>query len=320
MKPYKPSNIAPTRGIQLLLLAAILGGILTGGIFSFISRFIYLIVLFPAVMGGTVGFTNAIAVKTGKVRNPILSGAIAVLAGLIAYGSLNFGQYLYFRQTEAAEITKLSGIKSSSEIDGIIDSLLQEKTQATGFVGYIKSTAQDGINITRRGRDSGITLNETFTYAYWLLEIAIIGGIAFTLASNAAQEPFCEEAQDWYGDPTSLASVELKHQDQFIKALNNQDYEQAGTWLKPEGEIEHPRLDLLLHLSPAPDSDRYLKVNQVSLDAKGKVETNTVLDGLISPTQEASLMQILAKNIKDTKVDGETLEPNPNLEEPDVLP
>jgi len=292
MKPYKPSNIATVNGIQLLLLSSILGAILGGAVLGFISQFVYLIVLFPVVLGGAVGTASTIGVKLGKVRNPLIAGAVALLAGIISYGSLNYIQYLDSRQSFARDIVNINP-ENEQNSEKMFDEFLQQEVNNSGFIGYVQFSAKQGIQITRSGRSGGFKLDQTFTLVYWLIELAIIESLAVWLAVSAAQEPFCEEAQDWYGEENFLANAELKDQDQLIKALNSDNYAHAATMLNFLIGLDEPRLDLAVKLSPDPNQDCYLILKKITFNAKKQMSTDRLLEGLITAKQQTELVEFV---------------------------
>ena len=49
MKIYQPSNIAPSQGVAILAVSSLVSGVAIGSATAFISKFIYFIVLFPAL-------------------------------------------------------------------------------------------------------------------------------------------------------------------------------------------------------------------------------------------------------------------------------
>jgi hypothetical protein len=296
MKPYKPSNIAPANGIQLLLLSSIGGAVVGGAVLGFIAQFVYLILLFPAVLGGAVGFAASIGVKSGKVRNPAIAGAVALLAGVVSYGSMNYVQYLTFRQSFAKEMISES-LATEQNSDKAIDDFLQQEVKNSGFIGYMQFSAKQGVQISRSGRSSGIKLDQTFTLIYWLIELAIIEGLAVWLATSAAKEPFCEQSQDWYGEAEPFASADLADQDRLVEALNSDNYVQAGTMLKDIGEIAPPYLSLSMQTSPTPIYGSFLVVNRIDLDRKKNTETKELLQGLITAKQKSELVA----NLDETK-------------------
>jgi hypothetical protein len=293
MKPYKPSNISPVNGTQLLLFSSILGAVISGGILSFVSQFFYLIILFPAVLGGCIGLSSSIGVNKGKVRNSLVAGAVAAIAAVVGYGSLNYGQYLSFKQSLTEEITKAGNLEGQTP-DQIIDQILKVETGNTGFIGYMQNSAKQGLKITRSGRGNGIKLDQTFTLIYWLIELTIIEGIAVSMAVGAAREPFCEESQDWFGEEAYLARVELADQNQLIEALNADRYDVAATLLKIDEQMEPPLLDLTLRLSSSAIYDRFLTVKRTTVNNKGESSSVVILEGLISAKQQADLVENLS--------------------------
>lgn len=292
MKSYKPSNIAPPEGIQILALTTILTGVITGGLVSFVSQFFYLIVLFPLGMGFVGGFATSSAITKGKIRNPVLGVAFAALTGLITYGSLNYGDYLRFRQEAAQEITTQSGMTDKAEIDRTIDTILKDETGADGFVGYVKYSAKQGVQISKVGSGSGTKLNQEFTWFYWLVELAIIEFLAISMAYAAAAAPFCEDANEWYGEPKWAASAPLEPKDDFLNLLKQDEFSRAGELLLAESPL--PRLDIYLRDCPSSQfSELVLTVNKTTQDKKGNVSSEQVLMGMVSHRQKADFLKPL---------------------------
>jgi hypothetical protein len=266
--------------------------------------------IFPAVLGGAVGFAANRGVKSGKVRDPAIAGVVALLAGVVSYGSMNYVQYLNFRQAFAKEIINLN-LATEQNSQQAIDEFLQQEVNNSGFIGFMQFSAKQGTQISRSGESgSGFKLDQTFTLIYWLIELAIIEGLAFGFATVAAKEPFCEQSHDWYGQPEPLTSADLADRDKLIEALNSDNYAQAGTLLKPEFEIAPPCLSLTIQMSPTPIYERFLVVNKVELDKKGNPITNEILQGLISSKQQNDLVAGLI----EVKESQESTEDDPETE------
>ena len=81
MRPYRPSNKAPLLGIMVLVIYTLVGAITLGAIVFGVSQIIYLIALFPLIIGAIGGAIVAAAVKRGKVRNSAVAILFAVLSG-----------------------------------------------------------------------------------------------------------------------------------------------------------------------------------------------------------------------------------------------
>ncbi len=242
IKAYKPSNIVPPDGFKSMTISAIATGIITGSAVGFISQFFYLIILFPIAMGFAAGVGISMAVKGGKVRNPILAAGFASLTGLIVYASMNYVGYLKFKQDVAKQIVAEMGTGENS--DKLTNDLLKEETGDDGFVGYIKYSAKQGTKISRAGSSSGITMDANATWVYWLVELAIINGLAIYLAYTAAAEPFCEESNDWYGDKAWQGCVELNRKDEFLELLKSENFLRAGKLVLQTEDLELPRIDI----------------------------------------------------------------------------
>jgi len=319
MKPYKPSNIAPQSGISTLAITSILTGLITGGLVSLVSQFFYLIILFPIGMGFVGGIATSTAITKGKIRNPILGASFAALTGIITYGSMNFFDYLHFRQLAAQEITAQDPTASISqaEIDRTIDSVLKQETGADGLIGFIKISAKQGVEITKAGSSSGgIKLNEEFTWFYWLVELAIIEYMAVSMALAAASEPFCEDANEWYGEPVWSGCVPLEAKDNFLNLLNEDRFMPAGELAVSQLELPLPRLDVYLSSCASSQfSDLVFSVKQVSQDKKGNVDLKQLVTGMVSHRQKIDFMQpieLKAESIEqaEAKLPAE----NPDLE------
>jgi len=286
MKSYKPSNITPPEGVKNLTIVAIATGIIGGGIVGFISQFFYLILLFPIVMGGVAGTAIAMTVRVSKVRNPILAALFGSLTALITYASMNYVQYMTFKQELRKEIIAESGKSDDAKIDRLTNDVLKEATGDTGFVGYIKFLAQQGINRVDRSGE-GSKSNEDTTWIYWMIELAIIDGIAMHFAFAAARVLFCEEGNDWYADRTWSGCVELSHKDEFLGLLKSENYTQASKLVLPQEALGLPRLDLYLQSCAAsPLSDFVLTVS-LRYD---NVESNDLIEGLITHRDRLDLL------------------------------
>lgn len=93
MRPYKPSGAIPISSLLTLLIGAIFGGVILGVIFFGISQVIYLILLFPILMGLAAGFIVAATVDLGKIRNPLIAMFFAILLAGVTYGTLRYAEY-----------------------------------------------------------------------------------------------------------------------------------------------------------------------------------------------------------------------------------
>jgi hypothetical protein len=297
MKPYKASNKVPSGGWTWLTSSAVLGGLAIGGLTHVISLFVYLIVLFPAGMGLAGGAAMAIAVKRGKVRNPAIAGLFGMLTGAILYGTMFGAGYLQFKQEAAAEITKAAGQVEGAQVDQFVDDYLQEKTGATGFWGYVKSTAKDGISIGRVG-SKGANLGEVGTWIYWIIEFSIIDLIIIAAAYSTAKDPFCEPCNEWYEGEEWMGTVTRDSSQTFLNLLQDNQFRKAGALINPLQTVYTPSLQVhLQRCSSCSMSDLVMDIKDYSLGDKGDVESTQKAQGMVSLSQYNQLQAAIAESI-----------------------
>ena len=124
MKTYTPSNKICPQGLKWLILTTIIGGATIGGLTFLISQLIYLIIIFPVIMGILGGGLNALAIDKGKVRNPLVATGFGLLMGLSIYGSMNLGNYWLFKDGINKEAKSINNELSQTEIDARLDEYL----------------------------------------------------------------------------------------------------------------------------------------------------------------------------------------------------
>ncbi|HLP88284.1 MAG TPA: hypothetical protein VK184_06795 [Nostocaceae cyanobacterium] len=232
-----------------------------------------------------------IGIKQGKVRNPFVGIIFGVLTGLSIYGTLHTGEYLSLKRAFGEVITKELGAIDQAEKDELIDTYLQEQTGSKGFLGYLKYTAEQGIMIGEiGGEDSPTQLNETFTWIYWLIELAIIEAGVISLTYIMTKQPFCEKCQNWYGQKEDLGNVENESSEKFLQLINQDNFRDAGQLIKLTTKMNYPRLELHLQTcSQCKDSDLILRVNKAFLDQEGILQRKETLQGMISRSQEVQI-------------------------------
>lgn len=313
MKPYQASNIVPKTAWKWLLLSSLLGGITIGGLTFAVSQLIYLIILFPLGMGFAGGFVNSLAIQQGKVRNSLVGYCFGAITGLSIYGTVHTGEYFSFKQKAseeiAAEFTKINQGSPTNKIDTylrsrgalveadkarnelVINAFLKQETGSDGFLGYLKYTAKQGVSIGRFG-SQGIKLNETFTWIYWLIELAVIEGLIIVAAKSASQEPFCEGCQEWYKEKERIGNVDGQLSGNFLQLINQDNFSDCGKLINIDDDINIPSLEVYIQCCPScKDSDSFLTLSKTSLGEKGKLELEEILQGMITHNQEIQIRE-----------------------------
>ncbi len=289
MKTYKPSGIAPLRGILIALAFAGVAGLIAGGLLWFMDHKIglYLIILFPAVAGFIVAFATSGGVDTGKIRNPLVAGLIGLLGGVLALGVYHYLSYeISFKDSVKEALAQQSKAQvSSTDVQKFSDEYLRGEVNDTGFVGFLKDEAKQGISITRSSSSSGIELKDGWAWGYFVIEGLIIAGLGIMMSSSSASEPFDERANAWFGKSIYLGGAGGDQSEAFVSALKGGSFEQAGSLVRPErAELGLPRVELHARLSPDANADEaVLEVKAVKPGSKKDTEaTETLMTGLIS--------------------------------------
>jgi hypothetical protein len=299
LKPYQPSNTVTPSGFTWLLGAAIGSGVAIGSITQIISLAFYLVILFPALMGLGGGAALALAVQQGKVRNPTIAALFGALTGFILYGTMNGVGYWQFKQQIAGEIQQELGQLDAADINQVQNSYLKDKTGSTGFVGYLKSSAIDGVSIGKVGQ-SGVNLGEAGTWVYWLIELAIIDIIITAIAYMTAKKVFCESCDQWYGDSTAIGGVQASESNEFLSLVQNEHFQPAGKLLDTIAPVPVPNLIVEVQCCPSCKiSPVNLTVNAMSRNSEGKVESKEMAQGLISLSQYSKLTEAAAARRSD---------------------
>ncbi len=205
-RAYQASGLSASGAIARLagicLLAAVAGGALEG----LVSRWVSLLLLFPLVLGGIVGFAASRVISRSHVRAPWVAALVAGVAGLCAQLAVHAAQYGEFRYELGQELAAAQPAADGSTVGLLVDQLLQQETGQSGFGGYLQFRAKLGTEIKKAGHSSGIKLEGIAFWILFAVNFLIAGGVAASAAYNRANEPYCEPCQRWYEQHQHVAS------------------------------------------------------------------------------------------------------------------
>lgn len=287
MQAKKSGLPYPVRSV-LLLVAAIVGGLVVGGVVAFISQFIYLIILFPILMGAVAAFIMSAGVKFLKIPSAGLAAFVALVLGLVLYTSLHYGQYLLFVQEMHTVVEQELGITDAASANELIDLFLAEETGATGFVGFILVEVDAGFSVERTTGSSSLPISGPIIWVYWFIELAVITGMALVAAVGTSAKTFCKVCEEWYTSER-LGSVPRQAATQFLQAVEMDDFKQAHDMVQAEA-IPAPSLEVYLRRCPSCESSElHLAIEASGVDSRGRPKTQQVLDRVISRDQLQAL-------------------------------
>jgi hypothetical protein len=208
--PYRPDGGFRTSGLILLFTTLLIVGAVLGVAAFFISKFVYLIVLFPVLIGLALGFSGIWAVKQGNIRNPLIGGLAGLVGGIAAMMVIHVAEYEDFKTTLAkvrpetlAEIRSMSPDERQEIIDKELDSEKREELKVfiqaatiNGFAQFMDFSAHEGVSISNHG-SKGINLGYTGTYIYWAVEAGIVAIITLLILREVTAKPFCVACKLW---------------------------------------------------------------------------------------------------------------------------
>ena len=111
----------------------------------------------------------------------------------------------------------------------------KEILKVVSFPAFIDYAARKGVTLgLARDKDAGWNLGHAGTYIYWLIELAIVAGIAFAIMRGSASEPFCRGCQSWKKEHP-LITLEGMEED-VLEAVDWGDMERLAQFDESEDE------------------------------------------------------------------------------------
>ncbi|MBL8824007.1 MAG: hypothetical protein JNJ77_15575 [Planctomycetia bacterium] len=197
--PFRPDGGFSGPGLIMLMLGLMGAGIALGALVHFIGQWIYLVILFPIIIGCILGGLGAQLIKTGKVRSPFMAGLAGLFAGILCFLTqqyLDYRQFLEQRDVNRLEfqamlqdnpvLKQLKNLKLNNDLNLAVLAMKVES-----FPEYINFRATQGIKVKK------LNLGYYGTYAYWMVELLIITGIVFSMVRATARQPFCPLTYSW---------------------------------------------------------------------------------------------------------------------------
>ena len=286
---YQPSNKMPVGGVLLFLL----GGVLAAAGLAFV--YIYAIWYIPFVyinfflclgFGLVLGVILLLLAKAGKLRSPKGVGGLAVLVGLAAI-YLEWTVYLTLLFNSETTGTGRDVDTSTSFSGGLFFDVLTHPGAMWNAIVKINATGTWTLK--------GTTPSGVWLWLFWLIELVIILGGAYLLASSQADEPFSEASNEWAEEETLAHPIAFAHDAaQTRTALETGQFHALASHVA-QSEID-PFARLKLHRVASDPGCQYLTLENVTpkIDDKGKASqsTATVVQHLaISPSTYHDLKQ-----------------------------
>ena len=282
MRKYVPSGKFEPIGLLIVVASGLISGYVAGSVLFWVEHLltVSLIVVFPAVAGAIAGGLLMFAVRLGKLRNPAVAAAIAVLTALTLWLVDHHHKY----QTEFVGQIQQMLIEEGKPIDQagrLADVVLIEQTGSSGFMGFLKleTNMRTSVGSIRR---PGLSLGGS-NGVLMVVEFVIMTFVVAALGYSAASEAFDEGVNEWYGALKRLFSISPAQFERAFAAINRNELHVLpglGVAEQPNGD----RIDISVRRTSNPRS-ALLDVTHHSINEKGKPVSEKMLEGIISQAQ-----------------------------------
>lgn len=302
MKPYSAQNHLPISGMIVLIVGSILLGIALGVLAYFISNLLYLVVIFPLV----VGFIGAILYQKlvffNKVRHTWLTALIGFTTGILIASAFYMTPYLKIRHDFGVAFRAEYGTDALTASTAL-DTLLFDETGSSGFWGFMKLRAAEGEQYTNYlvinslpVSEFNFTLQSTWAWLYWILEVILFTLPLAWIGVEVGKGDFNLSANDWYASlPKQIGAASIDKKEELLSKLHANDLLAAGEMLSPEGEIPHPALEIYEQRSKNNTGDILLSVKQTARVSSSKVNRKIEAQWEISPAEYATISEAVKR-------------------------
>jgi hypothetical protein len=276
-------------GIGFLFLS-ICGGILTGAIFGIIGSFIYLIIVFPVIMGVTGGNIITGNVKYTKTRSTFLVTLTSILTVIALYTTFHYMRYMGFWIGGALQAFGDFSDKSLEAGKVVVNYALKEETGYSGFIGYMLYKAQQGVSIGRLFRSNSLHLGPIFSWIYWLIEVGVIGFLTINGSKQILKKRFCEHCNSWYTGKEHIGSAPFNKETEILNSIKQKDFGSVGALL--EENSESPSLEFYLQncSKSCEKGDSFLSVTLVNF-LKGRMISKDISEITMKPIERKLFIQ-----------------------------
>lgn len=287
MRTYQSDRAAPIPGLLITLLCGLLASAVAGGILFSFEHFLhfYLIILFPMGAAFLVAFALSMGITAGRVRNTLVAGLIGLLCAVAVEGTYHALSYQFdFKAAVAQEL----GSSDPKLVNGMGNAFLQQEVGATGFPGYLKFEAQQGIKLSKFGI-GGVGISGTGYWIYLLVETGLIALFCVGGAVGAAERPFNPATGRWYERQGAALLASAADAEALQAALKDGRWDVAAALLSG-ADLPTPRLEFSVWHSGDPENV-YVQLHHVDQveDPKKKGETKRqekeLLSGLLTQAE-----------------------------------
>lgn len=208
---YKRDGGATIAGLMMLVGALAITGAVLGYAVHWIARYVYLIVIFPVLIGVAMGAIGGRMVTLGRIRNAWLAGFAGFVGGVLAmFMSHYFDQQQFRREVlrtdVLSQLMELTPDKRAQVLvllpPGVRAQAERDLRAADSVLGYLDREAYYGVRIGDVGGTSEVgtrplNLGYVGSYLYWIIETLIVAIITYFMVLEPTKVPYCVNCERW---------------------------------------------------------------------------------------------------------------------------
>jgi hypothetical protein len=274
---YRHSGRFSTGALALAAVVATAGVAVLSGIYPYLTLYIpiagYVSFLITGGYAVGAGLVTGAALRTAKVRNPRVAGAVALAVAAV-------GLYVSWAVWMFAFLSR-------QELEGV--SLAPLLLQPDVLWGLIQGVNAEGAWSIKSITPTGFAL-----WALWAVEALIMVGGTVLLAAGMTDEPFCETCGVWAEEHKAVATLGTGGLEGLKERLERGDVaalEALGA-RDPEAKV-YTRLSL--HSCEGCDGLHALTVKTVTRGEKDESESPLLAHLLVSARQAESIRALGAQ-------------------------
>ena len=235
MPAYRPSGKCPssTTMLRLVIILGLVTSLVTGGVYYFVTKFFDLVILMPLIFGAIVGGVLSRTADLGKCRNVPLIVTVALVAGILTYGTKLAVDAFTLRPEMVQEVSQGLvddyGIPQAEAVKAANKLLTPIETMKL----YFRASADIGFQITHYG-SGGIPIRGIGYYLFLALDVILVAGAAVGIALATVKRPFCENCDMWI-TPKGILLKSPKQADNVVSLVQVQDWN--GAYNLPAGGL-----------------------------------------------------------------------------------
>jgi len=244
-----PKPVSPQRAMVDFIATTVLvvpAGAMVGIIASIFSQLIYIVFVFPLIMGFASGKVITGAIQMAKIRKASQLIFLSLLAPMIIYTTYHYGRYVELQIQTSLEMfpgfSQATEDKNLRVANAFVDIALEQETGYSGFVGYMLFKANEGISIGRFYSSNRLSLGPILTWVYWAMEFGMILWVTIHTGMKLVRMSFCEFCGNWYGSEKHLGGTTNANESLVLNLIKQRDFIELEKLIEKNAEL--PSLEI----------------------------------------------------------------------------